>query len=156
MSTVMTIELPDDQAERLRRLLRLGRTQEETGARLIDEALRTAEYAFITFRDSAAGRQAYIQGSGLAVWEVMMLLRERNGDIERTAEYLGWPVAGVHAAANYAAAFRDEIEAALADNDSYDEHKVRAMLPQTRVSYFDAQGRLVEQGRMDIQDVAYT
>ncbi len=146
MSKAMTIELPDDQAERLQKLaLHLGRTQEEAGARLIDEALRTAEFAFITFRDSAVGRQAYIQGSGLAVWEVMMLLRERGGDVEKTADYLEWPVIRVQAAVNYTVAFPDEIAAALADNDSYDEDKVRAMLPRTRVSYFDEQGRLVEQ-----------
>lgn len=146
MSKAMTIELPDDQAERLQRLARrLGRTREETGARLIDEALRGADFAFITFRDSAVGRQAYIQGSGLAVWEVMMLLRERGGDVGKTANYLEWPHTRVQAAANYAAAFPDEIAESLADNDSYDEHKVRMMLPQTRVSYFDEQGRLVGQ-----------
>ncbi len=146
MSKAMTIELPDDQAERLQNLARrLGRTQEETGVRLIDEALRTAEFAFIVFRNSAVGRQAYIQGSGLAVWEVMMLLRERGGDVEKTADYLAWPMARVQTAVDYAAAFPDEIDAALSDNDSYDEHKVRAMLPQTRVSYFDEQGKLVEQ-----------
>ncbi len=76
MAKAMTIELPDDQAERLQQLARrLGRTQEEAGARLIDEAPRVAEFALITFRDSAAGRQAYIQGAGLAVWEVMMRMR---------------------------------------------------------------------------------
>lgn len=126
------VELPDDQAERLQRLARrLGRTREEAG---------------ITFRDSAVGRQAYIQGGGLAVWEVIMLLRERGGDVEKTADYLSWPVIRVQAAANYAAAFPHEIDAALADNDSYDEHKLRAVLPQTRVSCFNEQGRLVEQG----------
>ena len=146
MAKAMTIELPDDQVERLQRLARrLGRTQEEAGARLIDEALRVAEFPFITFRDSAVGRQAYIQGAGLTVWEVMMLLRERGDNVQETADYLDWPTVRVQAAANYATAFPDEIDAALADNDSYDEHKLRTMLPRTRVSYFDAQGKLVEQ-----------
>ncbi len=147
MAKTMTIELPDDQVERLQRLARrLRRTQEEAGARLIDEALRVAEFALITFRDSAVGRQAYIQGAGLAVWEVMMLLRERGGDVQETADYLSWPIIRVQAAAKYAAAFPHEIDAALSDNDSYDEHKLRAVLPQTRVSCFNEQGRLVEQG----------
>lgn len=74
-----------------------------------------------------------------------MLLREHGGTVEKTADYLEWPLTRVQAAANYAAAFPDEIAEALADNDSYDEHKVRALLPQTHVSYFDEQGRLVEQ-----------
>jgi hypothetical protein len=39
----------------------------------------------------------------------------------------------VQAAANYAAAFPEEINAALDDNASYDAQKVRRMLPQARV-----------------------
>lgn len=61
-----------------------------------------AEHPLITFRSSIAGRQAYIQGCGLAVWEVMMLLRERGGDVDATAAYLKWPLAQVQAAVHYA------------------------------------------------------
>ena len=134
MSKVVTMRLADEQAEALQRLARrMDRSQGETAARLVDEALRMAEYAFITFRSSIVGRQAYIQGRGLAVWEVIMLLRERSGDVAATAAYLQWPLAQVQAAVNYARAFPDDIADALADNDSYSAEKVSAMLPQTRV-----------------------
>ena len=46
---------------------------------LVEEGLRRSEFAFLDFRDSPAGRQAYIQGSTLAIWEVMLLLRELQG-----------------------------------------------------------------------------
>ena len=42
-----------------------------------------SEYALIDFRDSVVGRQAYMQGSSLAVWEVMMIARLRRGCGER-------------------------------------------------------------------------
>ena len=79
------------------------------------------------------GRQAYIQGSSLAVWEVVMILRAYDGDVEKAAEHLQGPAYRVQAAANYAAAFPEEINAAIDDNASYNAEKVRRMLPQTRV-----------------------
>jgi hypothetical protein len=36
--------------------------------------LRRSEFAFVDFRDSPAGRQAYPQGSTLAVWAVLLLV----------------------------------------------------------------------------------
>ena len=118
MSHVLSMRLRDDQMERLRRLARrLGRTPSETSALLLEESLREAEFAAIEFRDSPAGRQAYITGSGLAVWEVVMVARGYDGDAERTAALLEWPVVKVKAALNYAEAFPEEIATALADND---------------------------------------
>lgn len=92
-----------------------------------------SDYAVIDVRDSAVGRQAYIQGSSLAVWKVIMLVRAYGGDVERTARHLQWSMYRVQAAINYAAAFPDEINAAIADNEAYDAERVSRMLPQTRV-----------------------
>ncbi len=134
MSQVISIRLQNKQAERLGRLARrFGRSRGETGALLIEEALRMSEYAFIDFRNSAVGRQAYIQGSSLAVWEVITLVRAFDGDIERTARHLRWPAYRVQAAVNYAAAFPDEIDAAINDNEAYDAERISRMLPQTRL-----------------------
>lgn len=126
----VTMQLSDAQAERLARVAHAWHADPaQAGAWLLDEALRMSEFAFIEFRESTVGRQAYIQGSSLAVWEVVMLACERGGDPARTASYLGWPLPRVQAALNYAGAYPQEIEAALADNASYDA----AMLPQTRI-----------------------
>ncbi|HVC81365.1 MAG TPA: hypothetical protein VNL35_12795, partial [Chloroflexota bacterium] len=119
---------------------RLGYSRGETGARLIEEALRMSEFSFIEFRDSIVGRQAYMQGSSLAVWEVVMLAHERGDDPVKTAAHLGWPVPRVQAALNYADAYGDEIEAALLDNASYDAAMIRRLLPQTRVMDLTVRG----------------
>jgi uncharacterized protein (DUF433 family) len=92
-----------------------------------------SEYAFIDFRDSVVGRQAYMQGSSLAVWEVIMILRAHGGDVERAAQHLRWPAQRVQAAANYTAAYAAEIDTAIADNEAYDAERVSRMLPGTRV-----------------------
>jgi hypothetical protein len=61
-----------------------------------------------------------MQGSTLAVWEVMFLLRSYKGNAAAVAKHLRWPEAKVRAAVNYAEAFPEEIDAGTAENDSAD------------------------------------
>jgi hypothetical protein len=57
---VTSMRLPADSSNRLKRVAnRLGWTQSDTSARLIEEGLRRTEFAYIDCRDSAVGRQAY-------------------------------------------------------------------------------------------------
>lgn len=129
MSRVMSLRLRDEQLERIARVARrMNKSASETAATLLEEALRAQEFAFIQFRDSPAGRQAYIQGSSLAVWEVVKLARGYDGDTARTAEALGWPTMKAQAALNYAAAYPDEIAAAIADSQPSFE-ALAALLP---------------------------
>lgn len=132
------IHITDAQAERLERLARKRNADiEETGIRLIDEALRTADHPDIEFRDSVVDRQAYLLGSSLAVWEIVMLARERKNDAEATATYLGWPVTRVEAALRYADAYPEDIEAALRENMALDADALRRLLPGIRVIDID-------------------
>jgi uncharacterized protein (DUF433 family) len=138
MSRVISMRLQDGQVERLRRMARrLGRTPSETAAQLMEEALRQAEFGHIDFRHSAVGRQAYVQGSSLAVWEVILVARADGMDAGRTAAHLDWPRHRVQAALNYAAAFPAEIDAALADNEALDWHSVSRLVPQAEAFDLD-------------------
>jgi hypothetical protein len=130
-SAVISMRLPEASGERLKRLARRhGWTASDASARLVEEGLRRAEFAYIDFRDSDVGRQVYIQGSSLAVWEVALLLQSYAGDVEAVARHLQWPAAKVAAAANYAAAYAEEIAEALADNEAMDFAALKRMLPQ--------------------------
>jgi len=130
-STVISMRLPAESGKRLKRLAsRHGWTNSDASARLVEEGLRRSEFAFIDFRDSAAGRQACIQASSLAVWEVVLLLRSYRGDSAAVARHLRWPLAKVMAAANYAEAFAAEIDGALAENEAFDFIALKRMLPQ--------------------------
>jgi uncharacterized protein (DUF433 family) len=97
---------------------------------LIDEGLRRTEFAFIDFRDSVVGRQAYVLGSRLAVWQVLRLMRSFHDDAQKVAVHLGWPLAKVRAAIGYASAFAAEVEAALADATDMDLAQLQRILPQ--------------------------
>jgi hypothetical protein len=132
-SMVISMRLPVKSGKRLKRMAtRHGWTPSDASARLVEEGLRRADFAFVDFRDSAVGRQAYMQGSSLAVWEVMMLARDYNDDASKVAKHLRWPEAKVLAAFNYAQGFPDEISEALADHASMNFTSLSQMLPQAK------------------------
>ncbi len=139
-SVVVSMRLPNESGIRLKRLAnRHGWTASDASARLVEEGLRRSEFAFIDFRDSAAGRQAYIQGSSLSVWEVILLIQSYKAKIEPVAKHLRWPEAKVQAAVNYAKAFPEEIESALEENAATDFEALKRMLPQAvRFSFVSA------------------
>jgi hypothetical protein len=110
---------------------RHGWTPSDASARLVEEGLRRSEFAFIDFRDSIIGRQAYIQGSSLAVWEVILLCRGYKNDLQAVARHLRWPQARVQAAFNYAEAFAGEINEALAESEAGSFTTIKRMLPQS-------------------------
>jgi len=133
-STVISLRLPPKSTERLRRMaLRHGWTASDTSARLVEEGLRRADFALIDFRDSPLGRQAYIQGSTLAVWEVVQLIRCYNEDIAAVAAHLEWPLVRVRAALNYSEAFSNEINEAIRESESFTFEDLKRMLPQVEI-----------------------
>src|ERR1700674_4024395 len=120
-STVISMRLPAASGKRLKRMAnRHGWTASDASARLVEEGLRRSEFGFIDFRDSPAGRQACLQGSTLAVWEVILLVNSYQKNVLAVAEHLQWSKAKVQAAVNYAEAFPEEISEAIADNEATD------------------------------------
>jgi len=131
-SVVISMRLPAESGTRLKRMAnRHGWTPSDASARLVEEGLRRSEFAFIDFRDSPVGRQAYVQGSTLAVWEVMWLVHSYQESLTAVAKHLQWPEAKVQAAINYAEAFPEEVEQALSENAATDFTALKRMLPGT-------------------------
>ena len=95
----------------------------------MSESIRRADFAFIEFRDSASGRQAYIQGTRLAVWQAITVLRSYDGNTAKAARHLRWPEAKVHAAIAYTKAFPAEIEEAIKENELVDFERLSRLLP---------------------------
>jgi len=59
------------------------------------------EFPGIGFRGSAGGREAYVLGHRVAVWEVVDAHRQAK-TISKTAEHFRWPLALVRCALAYA------------------------------------------------------
>ena len=77
---------------------------------VIEKSLET-EFPGISFRDSLAGREAYLTGHRVAVWEVLAV-HEETKSVEKTAGYFRWPRVLVKRALAYAKAFPEEIRTA--------------------------------------------
>ena len=75
---------------------------------VIEKSLET-EFPGISFRDSLSGREAYLTGHRVAVWEVSSLYQDVRS-IEKTANHFGWTRVLVKRALAYAKAFPDEID----------------------------------------------
>lgn len=68
------------------------------------------EFPGIGFRDAAGGREAYLPGQRVAVWEVVDVYQQAKS-IARTADHFGWPDYLAKCALAYAREFSAEIDA---------------------------------------------
>ncbi len=127
MSQTLSLRVPDQMMERLERLARHrgnGMTRTKVGIQLLEESLREAEFPLIEYRDSAVGRQPCVRGSGMAVWEMILVARSYQFDADRMAQDYHLSHSSVQAAFDYFEAYRDEIDRAIEDNQiGYDALK---------------------------------
>lgn len=134
MSKVVSTRLQDETFDRLSRVARiLDKTPSETVATLVEEALREIEFAFIEFRNSTLGRQSFMKGSSLAVWEVIGIARTYGMDLSKVASHFERPPEWVKAAFNYADAYPEEIEFAIQDAQAMSALNVNRLLPNLEI-----------------------
>jgi uncharacterized protein (DUF433 family) len=67
------------------------------------------EYPGIGFRDSIGGREAYVLGHRIGVWEVVDV-RHETKTVAKTARHFRWPPALVRSALAFAEAFAAEVD----------------------------------------------
>jgi len=116
MSTALTVRLDDEDAAEVRRIAqRERRSVSEVGARIIDEWLRQNRFPLIEFRSINGERVACLKGR-LEVWQVKMVALQYGDDVTETARQLDLQPEQVQSALNYAAAYPEEIKAALDEN----------------------------------------
>ena len=136
---VLSLRLPGPERSLLERLARRqGRTVGELAARMVIEGRRREDFAWIDFRETPAGRMAYLQGTRLQVWWLARLARQFKGDAVKVATHLEIPSAQVKAAINNAEAFPDEIEAAIRDYEETTVAELRRQIPGLEI--FEAPG----------------
>src|SRR5437867_9759074 len=77
-------------------------------ARYVIEKSIETEFPGISFRNSLSGREAYLTGHRVAVWEVFDVHDELKS-LDKTAQHFHWPPVLVKRALAYAKAFPEEI-----------------------------------------------
>src|SRR2546422_10780808 len=110
-TVVQSCRIGKDAASLLARQARRRHLEVSTLSSLyLTEKALEEEFPGIGFRDSAAGREAYILGHRVAVWEVLDVYKEAKS-VHRTADHFGWPDYLAKCALAYARAFPQEIAA---------------------------------------------
>ncbi len=102
--------LPQDVSEELRRFAERRRISTSAAAtQLLDEALRMENFPGISFRWTAIGRQPFVTGTGMMVWELSHVWLDHKRDVKSVLK--GYPhlkAAQVTAAAAYGKEFAKE------------------------------------------------
>ncbi len=129
MSQTVTLQLPDEVADWLEASARrTGRSLNDLGVSLFEEARRVSEFAEIEFRAFGGERQACLKGL-LQVWQVIEVAQQYRLDAATTAQHFGWPTWKAQAALNYYEAFPDEIDAAIAENKAMGYENLKRLFP---------------------------
>ncbi len=118
MAVPVTIRLRSDLIKTIQvKATRMRRSRSDVIAELIRLGLDVLRYPGITFVEGPAGLRAHIAGSGLDVWEVVMVHRAHKGAEEATLKHLRQlSRRQLKSALAYFQDHRQEIDAILADH----------------------------------------
>lgn len=115
----MTLRLPKGVKRGVERLAaRFGHKPAQLGALAVDEFVRRRNFPLIDFRETAAGRVAYVKGTRLTVAWLVDAVRRMKGNIAKAAQT--WEISPdkVRAALHYAETYPEEIEALRAQAEA--------------------------------------
>src|SRR3954453_7493365 len=111
------LRVPDDLDDYLTRSARqTRRSKNDVAAQMLEEARRVRQFPGIAYRGTDWERRPWLVGSGMDVWEAMMLLRDWD-DHDALLRDTALRERDVALARAYAERYPAEIAEALAEND---------------------------------------
>jgi hypothetical protein len=118
MSQPVSLRLPKRTVERLgARAQRVQMPPRTLAQRYVEEGLRMDDHPLVRFMDGPAGRRARLIGTGSDVWEVIAAVRDNDGNVGETADYLQMSLGLVQAAVTYYGAYPDEVDQWIERNE---------------------------------------
>jgi len=108
----ISLRVPEDVKIELERIAqRFGTSPATLGADFVTLGVRTTNHPSIEFRQTPAGRLAYVRGVRLPVWLAVETVEDCDGDADKAAKLLRLPPLLLKAAIHYSRAFPNEIAA---------------------------------------------
>jgi len=108
----ISLRIPREVKAQLEKIARRFGTNPATlGADYVTEGVRTTLHPSIEFRQTPAGRMAYVRGVRLPVWLVVETVEDCGGNADKAAKLIRLPQLLLKAALVYAKAFPEEIAA---------------------------------------------
>ena len=88
-TAAVAVRLPRRSRQELERLARRwSRTPDDLASSFVEESLRTCVFANLEFRSTPVGRVPYLAGSRLAIHQVVSILKDFKGNVQKTAQHL--------------------------------------------------------------------
>lgn len=107
----MTLRLPRELGLGVERYAaRTGHKPAHVGALAVDEFMRRRNFPLIDFRDTAAGRVAYVKGTRLAVYWLAETIKRMKGGLRQACGTWNLAPEKIRAALHYAEAYPQEIK----------------------------------------------
>jgi uncharacterized protein (DUF433 family) len=102
---------------------------------LLEEALKMRRCPGILFAEGTGGRRARVAGTGIEVWEVIAAFKSLEKDLKRLRKAYHWlSNEQLKAALGYYAAYPQEIDRLIQQNEGWDETRVADRYPFMRPS----------------------
>lgn len=109
-TVVQSCRIGEDHAALLSRQAKRRNLEVSTLSSLyLKEKALEEEFPGVGFRDSAEGREAFVLGHRVAVWEVVDV-HQQTKSVAKTAAHFRWPPSLVRCALAYARAYPAEIQ----------------------------------------------
>lgn len=132
--TSVSLRVPQEAHEAISSLARRsGRDFSSVANEMLTEAVKMRRVPGIVFADGPAGRRAGIAGTAIEVYDVVRTFRQVHGDAERLRKAYHWLTEHqLRAALAYADAYPDEIDAQLAEEESWTRERIWSEYPFMR------------------------
>lgn len=130
----LRLDLPNEVAPAIEQIARgTGRTVAGVANEMLVEAVKIRQIPGVVFADESGRREAKVGGTGLGVWEVIEGYLSAGENWERFKAAYDWlSDYQLRAALAYWKAFPREIDAAIAENQSWTQEKIWATYPATK------------------------
>jgi uncharacterized protein (DUF433 family) len=102
---------------------------------LLQDAIKLRRCPGILFAQGTSGRRARVAGTGIEVWEIIATYRSLKQDLKRLQKAYHWlSREQLRAALGYYAAYPQEMDQLIEENERWSEEKVRDRYPFMRSS----------------------
>lgn len=130
----VSLRIPEDIRATIKETAhRTKRDFSSVAVEMLTEAVKMRRVPGIVFADETLGRVPKVAGTGLDVFEVVQTYRDVDRDWKRLQNAFPWlSEYQLRAALAYAAAYPDEIEEHLRENERWTPEEVWSTYPSTR------------------------
>jgi uncharacterized protein (DUF433 family) len=128
-----SLRLPPETLHEIERMSReTARDFSSVTIDLLSEAIKMRRNPGILFVEGVSGRRARVAGTGIEVWEIVANYKTMGGNVNRLRKTYHWLSAEqLRAALGYYAAYPEEIDRLIEQNESWSQQEVKARYPAT-------------------------